>query len=95
LEKESKESQQKPHALDNVREEDGRANEDLREEQKSFFTQLNAIQDYQDEIIILFDQLGEIKSQYIETKHAFDKIIYWQERHEETPVSLFQFMKKE
>jgi hypothetical protein len=44
-----------------VKEEASKANEELREAHKSFFTQLNVIQDYQDEIINLSDQLDELK----------------------------------
>jgi chromosome condensin MukBEF ATPase and DNA-binding subunit MukB len=38
LEKKLKESQQEPHTLNNVREEVARANEELQEAQKRFFT---------------------------------------------------------
>jgi len=70
-------------------------NEELRESQNNFFTKLNVIQYYQDEIISLSDQLHELKCQYTETKHAFEKIIYWQEIHEETLSNLFRFTKNE
>jgi DNA repair ATPase RecN len=95
LEKKLKESQQEPHTLNNVREEVARANEELREAQKRLFTYIKSIQDHQDEIISLSDHLYELKRQYTEANHAFDKIIHWHERHEETPTYLFQFTNKE
>jgi hypothetical protein len=56
-----KEVQHGAHALDSVKEEASGDNEELREAQNEFFTQLNVIQYYQYEIIILSDQIDEIK----------------------------------
>jgi len=45
LEKELKERKQGIHALESVKEEASKANEELREEHRRLFTQLNVIQD--------------------------------------------------
>jgi hypothetical protein len=48
-----------------------------------------------EDIIKLSDQLDELKIQYTDVEHAFDKIMYWQGIHKETPTDLFRFTRKE
>jgi len=59
MEAHTKESSKETHALEVVKNEANKENEDLREAHKLFFNELNEIQQYHDNLIRLFDQADE------------------------------------
>jgi predicted nucleic acid-binding Zn-ribbon protein len=50
---------------------------ELKESQTNLFIELNDIQGHNEEIVKLSDQIRELKGQYNDTEHAFERIMHW------------------